>query len=370
MMGWEKGHEVLLALELSGVVPPRYLVRLAASRSFQEISRVGAVGLARELDLPGDVLEAVKDACPKAAAIASTLRGCEAGAVALNQKDYPSLLKEISDPPSLLFVRGTLVPEDCRAVALVGSRKPTLAGVQITRTLAADLASAGITVVSGLARGIDTAAHLGALEAGGRTIAVLGSGIDVVYPSENTEVARRIAGRGAVVSELAPGNAPLRFNFPRRNRLISGLSLGTVVIEAGARSGALITAGFALDQNRAVFAVPGAPGYARSKGANSLIKQGAKLVETTQDILDDLAAGMGSGGGLSKVQPSLGLRGEATADESRIIDLLSDAPLHVDEISRHLGMEAGLVLGLLLSIETKGLARSLPGKFYVRERVS
>lgn len=364
-MGWEKGHEVLLALALSEALPFRAVIELVRSRTFEEMGRAGAIELARCLGLKDEALEAVKGACDKAAEILRTLPPGQVRAVAFNEHTYPALLKEIASPPALLFYRGTLSRSDERAVALVGSRKPSLAGVEIARKLAADLAAAGITVVSGLARGIDTAAHLGALEAGGRTIAVLGSGIDVIYPPENIGVAELIASRGAVVSELVPGAPPVRGNFPRRNRLISGLALGTVVVEAGIGSGALITADFALDQNRAVFAVPGTPGYARSRGTNGLIKQGAKLVETADDILEDLGAGLERFSALAGTEPLLGLLSEPTPDEARIIELLSDGPIHVDEISRHLGMEAGLVLGLLLSMETKGLARSLPGKFYV-----
>ena len=362
-MGWEKGHEVLLALTLSEALPPRTILDLVRSRTLDDIGRAGAVELAGSLSLGNQALEAVRSACAKAREILGTLPH-GVGAVALNQHGYPALLREIPTPPPLLFVRGTLVRSDDRAVALVGSRKPTLAGVEIARTLAAGLATAGLTVVSGLARGIDTAAHQGALEGGGRTIAVLGSGIDVMYPPENAGVAELIASNGAIVSELAPGCAPIRKNFPRRNRLISGLALGTVVVEAGLRSGALITADFALDQNRAVFAVPGAPGYARSRGTNNLIKQGAKLVETADDILEDLASDL-RWSAPEGIQPSLGLTPEATPEELRIVELLSAAPIHVDEISRHLGMAAGVVLGLLLSMETKGLAKSLPGKFYI-----
>lgn len=281
----------------------------------------------------------------------------------LGEDAYPSLLREISCPPPLLFIRGSVLPADSMAVAIVGSRRPTLAGAQMARTLAADLARAGFTIVSGLARGVDAAAHRGAMEVGGRTIAVLGSGIDRVYPSDNRGLAEAIAGQGAVVTQFMPGCDPLKGNFPRRNRVISGLALGTVVIDAGEKSGALITAACALEENRTVFAVPGPPGFAKTRGANKLIKEGAKLVECAADVLEDLAPEIG----LKAPQTRLPLMPRLSEAEGKVAGLLSGLPLHVDEVSRHLGMQSSAVLCVLLSLETKGLARSLPGKFYVRE---
>jgi DNA processing protein len=363
MMGWEKGHEILLALTISGGFRPAAMVRLLRSLSLDDIAARGLDGLVRDLCLAEDDACAARGA--NAAAIRASMERIGVGILALCQTGYPRLLKEIPTPPPLVFFRGALAGSDSRAVAVVGSRRPTMAGLRIARAVAGGLAAAGFTVVSGLARGIDTAAHRGALEAGGRTIAVLGSGIDVVYPPENRELAELIIRAGAIISELVPGSRPLRLNFPRRNRLVSGLSLGTVVIEAGERSGALITAGLALEQNRTVFAVPGAPGFARSRGANRLIKEGACLVESAEDVVRELSPQIGD----RQRQLDLDPLPDLTEEEEQVIALLSDAPAHVDEVSRHLGVETRTVLSLLLSLETRGLVRSLPGKFYVREEV-
>lgn len=365
MMGWVRGHEVLLALALTGKAPSSRMAALLRTVTLDDLAALGPARLADRAGLGEEGVAAVVAAEATASALAKAMEGEGIALTALCEADYPVLLREIASPPPLLFTRGAILPRDRRGLAIVGSRKPTLAGVGMARTLARDLAAAGFTIVSGLARGIDTAAHLGALEAGGRTIAVLGSGIDAIYPPENCELAMRIAASGAVVTEFGPGSGPLKWNFPRRNRLISGLALGTIVIEAGERSGALITAGFALEQNRTVFAVPGSPGFARSKGTNGLIKQGACLVETAEDVLKEIAPQTGHPAGL----PSLGLAPALAADEARVVALLSDAPAHVDEVSRQLDLAPHTVLALLLCLETRGLVRALPGKFYVSEVV-
>jgi len=206
----------------------------------------------------------------------------------LQDKDYPENLKHIYQPPSTIYVRGELLPEDSIAVAIVGSRRATYYGLKNAQELGCKLASCGVTVVSGLARGIDTAAHKGALAAGGRTIAVLGSGLDVIYPPENKQLAEDITKSGAVISEFAPNTRPTRYNFPKRNRIISGLTLGVVIVEADKRSGSLITANFALGQGREVFALPGKIDSATSCGTHDLIKQGAKLVGSVEDIIEEL----------------------------------------------------------------------------------
>lgn len=363
MMGWVRGHEVLLALSLTGKAPSSRMVALLKSLTLQDLAALGAAGAAGRAGLEEDGVAAAVASEAEAAALARTMQDDGITLVTLCEAGYPVLLREIASPPPLLFVRGAILPCDRRALAVVGSRKPTLAGIRIARGLAGDLAGAGFTIVSGLARGIDTAAHQGALEAGARTVAVLGSGIDAVYPPENRELAVRIAASGAVVTEFGPGSGPLKWNFPRRNRIISGLALGTIVIEAGERSGALITAGFALEQNRTVFAVPGSPGYARSRGTNGLIKQGACLVESAEDVLKEIAPQTGPPAG----RPSLGLAPALAADEARVVALLSDAPAHVDEVSRQLNLAPHTVLALLLCLETRGLVRALPGKFYVSE---
>lgn len=362
-MGWETAHEVMLALVESGAVPASKISRMLRAMPGGEVLELDIRRLLEGFDVPEDETRKACGLRQQAAERLRTLARDGVTMVILGEDGYPSLLREISNPPPVLFLRGSVLPADSTAVAVVGSRRPTLAGLEMARTLAGDLGRAGFTIVSGLARGIDTAAHRGALDAGGRTIAVLGSGIDRVYPPDNVGLAEAIAAQGAVVTEFMPGCLPVKGNFPRRNRVISGLALGTVVIEAGEKSGALITATCALDENRTVFAVPGAPGYAKSKGANKLIKEGAKLVESAGDVLEDLAPEIG----LERTQMRLRLLPRLSEAEGRVVGLLSDSPLHVDEVSRHLGMQSGAVLCVLLSLETKGLVRSLPGKFYVRE---
>ncbi|MCQ9208506.1 MAG: DNA-processing protein DprA [Omnitrophica bacterium] len=206
----------------------------------------------------------------------------------ITDKDYPANLKHIYDPPATVYLKGELILEDNIAIAIVGSRRATPYGLKNAKSLAFELAARGITVVSGLARGIDSAAHRGALEAKGRTIAVLGSGLNVIYPHENERLAEEIAKSGAVISEFQQDVGPQRYHFPRRNRIISGLSLGVVVVEAAQKSGALITANCALEQGREVFALPGKIDSWTSRGTHDLIKQGAKLVESIEDIIEEL----------------------------------------------------------------------------------
>ena len=214
-------------------------------------------------------------------------------------RSYPNLLAEISGRPSILFVRGQLAPADENAVAIVGTRRTTPYGRQAAEQVASEIAQAGVTVVSGLARGIDTTAHRAALAAGGRTIAVLGSGVDVIYPAENRNLADQIIESGAIISEFVPGTKPDAQNFPARNRIVSGMSLGTVIIEAPTRSGALITASFAADQGREVFVLPGNVYSPASEGTNALLRDGARIVRTGSDVLEDLGLGAGGRSALS-----------------------------------------------------------------------
>ncbi|MFZ1947703.1 MAG: DNA-processing protein DprA [bacterium] len=362
-MGRDEGHEILVAVLLAGVRPASKVARLLRRKSLEGVEWADMADLAGEMGLAAEEVAALARVREIAVGLCRTLRRSGVAITALGEPGYPALLAEIAVPPPVVYVKGSLEAADANAVAIVGSRKPSLAGFRMAVELAGDLARAGFTIVSGLARGIDTAAHRGALEAGGRTIAVLGSGIDVTYPPENKSLAESVAAHGALLSEFVPGSRPLKGNFPRRNRLISGLSLGTVVVEAGERSGALITADAALEQNRTVFAVPGNPGYAGAKGANRLLKEGAKLVESAADVLEDISAQVVP----RADQAVLGLAPCLTRAEEQVAGLLSDAPVHVDEVSRHLGMPADTVLAVLLSLETMGLVRPLPGKFYVRE---
>jgi DNA processing protein len=283
-------------------------------------------------------------------------------ALTLQDADYPANLREVADPPPVLFTRGALCRRDALAVALVGTRKATAYGRAVAACLAADLAQHGVTVVSGLARGIDTAAHYAAVGAGGRTIAVLGNGLDQIYPSENTHLARSIINSrlGAVVSEFAPGIPPDAVNFPRRNRIISGLSRLTVIVEADERSGALITADFALEQGRDVLSVPGSILSPTSAGANALLKQGATPVTCAGDILEALSLPSDESTNLARHMPELG------PIEATVWHALSQEPRHVDELGRSLPLPAGELTATLAILEVKGLARQAGPMLYTR----
>ncbi len=280
--------------------------------------------------------------------------------ICLRSPEYPARLAEIYDPPPVLYIRGKLEPGDERSVAVVGTRASSGYGREMATRLAGDLAANGVTVVSGLAAGIDAAAHRAALDAGGRTIAGVGSGLDRVYPAAHADLARKIAESGAVLSEYPPGVKPHARNFPRRNRILSGMTLGTLVVEAGYRSGALLTVTHALEQNREVFAVPGSALSERSSGANWLIQQGAKLVIDVQDILEELnIAGLGDQLGLSAPAPVTG------TVESELLDILQGEPVHVDEIKRRAGKPISVVSAALTMLELNGLVRQAGSMMYV-----
>ncbi len=278
---------------------------------------------------------------------------------------YPSLLNQISGPP-FLYYRGSLQKIEQPAVAIVGSRRCTFYGREIARRLAAELASAGVSVVSGMAMGIDTAAHQGALENSGYTVAVLGCGVDYCYPRSNAELMGQIIAAGGIVSEFPPGTGPRPAHFPQRNRIISGLSLGSVVVEATAKSGALITANFALEQNREVFAVPGNVGSPYSLGSHRLIKEGARLVESAGDILEELfipaSPGLPYEQQLSLDEVGLNL----TGDEKALLNIIPYQPMHIDNIIRQGGIKASEASALLLSLELKKSIRQTPGKYFSR----
>jgi len=279
---------------------------------------------------------------------------------------YPALLLQIPDPPPYLYVYGDTAAFPV-SVAMVGSRHATTYGLTTTRRLSSDLARQGITVVSGLARGIDTAAHEGALQGGGNTVAVLGSGLAKIYPRENADLCHRIATRGAVISEFPLDAGPEPHHFPQRNRIISGMSLGTVVVEATRRSGSLITARMALEQNREIFAVPGSVNSYKSMGTHALIKEGAKLVTHVGDILEELPPldrqqAEPPDANFSRPQVAITLSG----DEQIVLDALSPYPTHVDELTRQVNIDAGRVAGILLTLELQGLVNQDPGKLFRR----
>lgn len=278
----------------------------------------------------------------------------------LEDPSYPARLREIPDPPPVLYVRGALTLADEWAIAVVGTRRATAYGRQTVERLVGEIARAGVTIVSGMARGIDTFAHRAALATGGRTVAVLGSGLDRLYPEENRDLAGEIAEQGAVVTEFALGTPPDAQNFPRRNRIVSGLALGTLVIEADHKSGAMITATVAAEQGRDVFAVPGSILSPSSAGPNQLIKEGAKVVTSAADVLEELH--------LTAVVEQRTVREALPADptEAAVLGLLTHEPTHADDLTRAAGLPPSSVSAALTMLELKGLARQLGGMLYVR----
>lgn len=292
------------------------------------------------------------------------IRQAEVTIVPFTDVRYPARLRMIADPPPFLYVKGEIRAEDDKAVAVVGSRSASDYGRKVTRDLSRGLAALGFTVVSGLARGIDGTAHETALRCGGRTIAVLGSGVDRAYPPEHAALYRRISQNGAVVSELPVGTRPMAFNFPPRNRLISGLSLGVVVVEATEKSGSLITAALALEQGREVFAVPGEVGSSRSRGAHRLIRQGAKLVETVEDIVEEIAPQLLTRAGEQAKDGRRGLPQNASEEVKKIFHLLQERSLQIDEVIESSGFSPAKVSEVLLDLELQGYLRQLPGKRY------
>ncbi|MFC1982651.1 DNA-processing protein DprA [Chloroflexota bacterium] len=279
-----------------------------------------------------------------------------------NDPDYPSRLKEIYDYPPVLYVRGSLLPEDEWCLSVVGTRRATVYGKQVTEEIVTDLAQSKITIVSGLAKGIDTVAHQSALAAGGRSIAVFACGLDIVYPIENLALARSIIQHGALISEYPLGAKARAENFPRRNRIMSGLSLGVLVTEAGESSGAMITANLAAEQNREVFAVPGSILSLASRGPNRLIQEGAKLVRDYTDILEEL--------NLTAAAHQMEMREivPASDTESLLLKQLSAEPTHIDEVCRSSGLAASTVSSTLAMVELKGLIKQIGPMNYVLAR--
>jgi DNA processing protein len=302
-----------------------------------------------------------KAARNKADRLLESIFQCNADVVTIQDTVYPKALRYIADPPVVLYVRGKLEP-DALCIAVVGSRKASFYGLDVARRLSRELAAHGVTIVSGLARGVDSKSHWGALEGGGKTIAVLGCGVDIIYPPENRELMSRICESGAVISEYLPGIEPIPYHFPARNRIISGLSQGVVVVEANEKSGSLITADFALEQGREVFAVPGNISSANSRGTNKLIRDGAKIIAGTGDILEELKLepnGVTAFCGQSKIsEMKLG------ADEKSIAQRLLNGPAHIDTIARDCGISAQLTASVLVMLELSGFVEQLPGKYY------
>ncbi len=274
--------------------------------------------------------------------------------------NYPAPLKNISDPPVHLFYKGNYTEADFNAIAIVGSRSASENGRVFAENIATELAENGITIVSGMARGIDTCAHRGALKANGRTLAVFGSSLDIIYPPEGRKTALKIIGSGAIFSEFLPETIPLGPNFPRRNRIISGLSQGIIVIEAAEKSGALSTANHGLTQNREIFAVPGSPRSATSKGTNRLLKEGAAILTSVDDIFEQLPRLKGDVK-IGKIQREI----ELTKSEKMIVDLFEENPIHIDILSREVNRSVPDLMPILLALELKGIVKELAGKRYI-----
>ncbi|MFA4983742.1 MAG: DNA-processing protein DprA [Candidatus Omnitrophota bacterium] len=361
--------EALLALNLIGNIGSRRLQGLlrcfgSASRIFsarrQELVRACGIGE----NIASRIASFNSEALSREFSLAKS-HGLSI--ITQSERDYPENLKNIPDPPLVLYVRGSLSRDDNLAFAIVGSRLASVYGLTNSEHLAGELACLGFTVVSGMARGIDTAAHRGALRAGGRTIAVIGSGFNHIYPRENKGLAERISENGAVISEFPIDTVPLKQNFPRRNRVISGLSLGVLVAEAALNSGALITADFALEQGREVFALPGKIDAMTSSGTNGLIKQGAKLVSGIEDILEELKSPL-----MARVcrrqkegSPEIN-RDSVDREEALLYNLIPKDPVSLDDIIEKSSFGIPRLSALLLSLEFKRLIRELPGKNFVR----
>jgi len=283
----------------------------------------------------------------------------------LDDADYPDSLKNIPSPPIVLYVKGCLLSKDNLAIGIVGSRQASFYGLNCAEKFAHDLAGMGLAVVSGMARGIDTYAHWAALRNKGRTIAVMGSGFGEIYPEENIKLVESISRQGAVISEFAFNTPPKKENFPRRNRIISGLSLGVLVVEAAKNSGALITADFALEQGREVFALPGKVDSPYSAGTNGLIKQGAKLVSSAIDIVDELKIQIISNTKIEEYSESA-QKNILTRQQAALYELLSDKPLSWDDLVEKTNMQIPGISKLVLELEIKKLIRQLPGKQLIR----
>jgi DNA processing protein len=357
----------LALTRVPGVGPVTFRVLVDALGSAEAVWRAPASTVRSVDGCPRHVADAVRafDGWGQVDAELARLGLLSGRLLTLPSADYPVHLRRIHDPPPVLYVLGDLPTDERRVIAVVGSRRATPYGTATATRLATELAAAGFVVVSGLARGIDAAAHQGALQGNGRTVAVLGCGVDVAYPPEMRGLKDKVRHHGAVVSEFPLGAPPDPHHFPTRNRIISGMSLGVLVIEATAESGSLITAKLALEQGREVFAVPGNVGSPTSTGTNRLIKAGATLVETVDDLLEQVVGQVGRAVQRFAVAPSPAV--DLTADERRVFDLLSWEPAHVDELTVRSSVAPDRLAEVLLGLELKGVAKQVPGQRYVRQ---
>ena len=368
-------QERLSALRLhlaTGIGPRLFSALVERFGSAEAAAEASATDLAETPGIGEESAQKIRQSLDLAEPEAELERARAAGVQLIfrGEADYPIALTYLTDAPPLLYVKGTLVAEDAQAVGVVGMRKCSLYGQDQAERIAGGLARVGFTIVSGLARGIDSAAHRGALAAGGRTIAVLGNGLATVYPPENRRLADAVAAQGALVSEFPMETAPQAENFPRRNRILAALGLGVVVVEAGVRSGSLITARLAAELGKEVFAVPNrvdAPGAA---GVHALIRDGAKLVESVADILDefpDLEVQPAAGEDAPR-QAGLALKANLSAEEARLMEVLDGEPAPLETLADRAGLNAPQAAGAITLLELKGLVRALPGGRFLRRQ--
>jgi DNA processing protein len=355
---------LLQLLSVAGIGPARVRALVGHFRSAEAVLAAPVPALCQVEGIERTLAENIRQADNAALAQQQLEAAARESGLVLTfwDAEFPALLKKIYDPPVVLFVKGELRPEDEAAIAVVGTRSPSEYGKIAAERLSAALVGHRLTIVSGLARGIDTVAHQTAVKSGGRTIAVLGSGLDTIYPPENRRLAQEISQRGAVISEYFFGAKPEAANFPRRNRLISGLALGTLVVEAGESSGALITAQAALEQGREVFAVPGSIFSPKSVGPNRLIQDGAKLIMSAGDILAELPQQLDIFAHAKAAPPAIALND----GEQKIYSLLSHEPIHIDLLARQANVPTSQLLATLLDLEFKNAVKQLPGKFFVK----
>jgi DNA processing protein len=367
-LNFEQLTDLFLLLSVEGIGPGKIRNLLAKFRStkniltsdYQSLMNVEGIStnLAKRIRESAQERESIEKLTEKELNKLEKLGG---KLITIWDQEYPPILKKIYDPPILFYILGELKESDQYSIAIVGTRQPTNYGKVHAEKISMDLSRQGITIISGMARGIDSIAHNGAIKSGGRTIAVIGSGLDVIYPPENKKLFDKIAENGAVISEFTLGTKPDAQNFPRRNRIISGLSLGVIVIETGVKGGAMQTAAFALDQNREVFALPGNVGVRQSEGSNLLIqKSEAELLISSEDVINELEL---------KLKPVLGKnipkqQIDLSLFEEKIINVLSSEPLQIDRIAALANMTTSECLVNLLSLEFKGLAKQLPGKMF------
>jgi len=358
-------YSILLLTSIPGLGPHRIRSLVGHFGSSQAVLNAGINELSQVENIDDRITHNIKNKADRAFADnqLSLIEKHKIKVITYWDKEYPAILKKIYDPPILLYIKGSFWEENDNGIGVVGTRTASQYGKWVAERFGGDLARVGVTVISGMARGIDTYAHRGAIKGGGKTVAVLGCGVDIVYPPENQKLYEQIAENGAVISEFPIGTGPVGAYFPRRNRIISGLSLGTVVVEAGKKSGALITAYIALDQGREVFAVPGSIRNFRSRGTHKLIKEGAKLVENVEDILDEIPELKVERKKKEKQGDFLKLLSDK---EQMLWRVLSEEPLHIDKIASDAKMETSEALALLLSLELKNFVKQLSGMMFVR----